>query len=64
MSRTGSGWGTPQIIIGILSLLSSAGWAWVGLSHGDGNRIEDRLRAAEIRIERLSTQIEAMGRRP
>jgi hypothetical protein len=60
MTTRVNGWSSPQIIIAILSLLASAGWAWVGLSREDSSRIDDRLRAVELRAERLSVEIETL----
>ncbi len=59
MKSAGTGWSSPQIIIAILSLAASAGWAWIGLSREDSGKLDDRLRAVELRVERIPAQIEA-----
>lgn len=58
MKGAGTGWSSPQIIIAILSLTASAGWAWIGLSREDSGKMDDRLRAVELRVERIAAQIE------
>ena len=67
--KPASEWSRPTIIMAALSLVSSAGWAWVGLStqQSDNARsidqaIETRLRNVEIAISRMVAQIEGLRR--
>lgn len=69
-AKAPSGWTAPTAILTALSLISSAGWAWVGLSTKQGDvaaeidrGVETRLRNVEIAISRLVAQIEGLRAR-
>lgn len=60
MKEAGGQWTRPPIIVAILSLLATSGWAAYGLSAKAKDDIESRLRSVEITVSTLAANINSL----
>lgn len=60
MKEAGGQWTRPPVIIAILSLLATSGWAAYGLSAKAKDDIETRLRAVEITLSSLNASVTSL----
>jgi hypothetical protein len=49
-ARPSNGWSQPTVILAALSLVASAGWAWVGISRSDSDKIQNQISAQTQRL--------------
>lgn len=45
-----NGWTAPTVILAALSLVSAAGWAWVGISRDNSNQVQVQINEQSRRI--------------
>lgn len=65
MSGSGgsAGWTNPAIIVGILAIVSNAGWAYTSLAAPEAAHLEQRLRDNERNIAVLTAWVEHLKER-